>query len=83
MGILYALSYIGSALAMPVASMFAESWGWRSTFLGLPLVFGFSGLLIFLIVTATPEKAGYKADWIMTLAGLCGAGALLSFAIRR
>ncbi|MDR0354670.1 MAG: MFS transporter [Deltaproteobacteria bacterium] len=64
MGILCALSYVGSALAMPVASFIAASWGWRATFIGLPLIFGFSGLLIFLMVKATPEKAGFKADWM-------------------
>jgi OPA family sugar phosphate sensor protein UhpC-like MFS transporter len=64
MGILCSLSYIGSALAMPVASMVADSWGWRATFIGLPLVFGFSGLMIFLMVKASPEKAGFQPEWI-------------------
>jgi OPA family glycerol-3-phosphate transporter-like MFS transporter len=64
MGILCALSYVGSALAMPVASMVAARYGWRATFYGLPLVFALSGVLIFMMVKATPEKAGYKADWV-------------------
>jgi OPA family glycerol-3-phosphate transporter-like MFS transporter len=67
MGILCALSYVGSALAMPVATMVASNWGWRATFYGLPLVFAISGLLIFLIVSATPEKAGYRAEWVSPL----------------
>jgi sugar phosphate permease len=64
MGILCALSYVGSALAMPVASSIAAAWGWRATFCVLPLVFALSGLLIFLLVRASPEKAGYRAEWI-------------------
>jgi OPA family glycerol-3-phosphate transporter-like MFS transporter len=49
---------------MPVASAVAASWGWRATFVGLPLVFGLSGLMILFFVKATPEQAGYKPEWL-------------------
>ncbi|MDR1309411.1 MAG: MFS transporter, partial [Deltaproteobacteria bacterium] len=64
MGILCALSYVGSALAMPAASLVAEKCGWRADFLFLPLIFGLSGLMILLLVKPTPGRAGYEAGWL-------------------
>jgi sugar phosphate permease len=66
MGILCAASYVGSALATPTAGFMAAALGWRSTFLFMPLIFGFSGLLILIFVKPSPEKAGLNIDWVVS-----------------